>query len=125
MAELTWQQMIEQLAAKALLHVVRHDSGMYSCNAIYHGKKLSAYAMQAEIRLRYMPTGAVRVVCWGWVNYKAVCKREGLDWRQCVYVVRADDLDGAIGKRVVVDDSYKDLANPNRVEIAKALADIS
>ena len=117
----TWEAMIKALAEKTLLHVVRHPSGMYSCNTIYKGKHLSGYAMQAEIRLRYMSTYTPRVVCWGWTTYKDICKRNGLDWRQCVYVTRPEDLDGAV--RVLVDpDSLDNIANPRREEIRRALA---
>lgn len=112
--------MIAELADCGRVHVTRSPGGTYSCPAIAGGVQLSAYAMQAALRLKYKPYGTPRVVCWGWTTYKAVCERMGLDWRQCVYATKPADLESAA--RIVVDDSYAHPANPKAQEMAQALA---
>ena len=114
--------MIEQLAQFARVHVKQLPNGVYSCPNVASGVPLSAYAMACALRLKYQPHAAVRVVCWGWVTYKDVCAREGLDWRHCIYATKPADLESAA--QVVIDDSYSHNGNPRAAEMAAAVADL-
>lgn len=114
--------------ARALgLQVQQNRSGCYQVsdmagNLLHTAKWVSAFYAGQAIRIHrakvYRPT---YVVAHGWIMYKDACAAAGLNWRECVHVVTADDLRGCKFGTVIVCRSFEQAKGPNYESIKREL----